>query len=441
MSRLVLPLVLLVVLLASVAWYASPTSTAVPRRGAETTPGAAHVPAELVGEDVPSDTARESAEDRRAEVEPSAEELRREGLLPDILVQRGELRVRARDAITGKSLTGHALRVAPEGSWLVKYAKEPVASALLDVGEWSVEVHCARYDPVLLEGVTIVAGEVTAPPEVAMDRGTGSLEVVVYAPLASVTLPPRLELHGAGRSPCPVCPEAGFCETCGFSLDRSVRVAALGESQLLENLAAGEYHLEVYDREDRVLFTREVLLGAREVKRIELDLAFVDLAFHVIGEDDAPFEGVWSEDGELFAGDLQFFFLEAEACCGLARWHPSEEVRRTAVALSGREEGLRLPPAVRWPAAQTAPPKVKSAPLSLDRTAPGRFTIGQVPAISTGLFVSCGPFFTTVPLDLATWADDPIEVRLDARCNTPSAGLQKMVSCTDCHSLPTWLPR
>lgn len=344
------------------------------------------------------------------------------------------VRFAAHDQATGEPLHGIALRDGLTGPWHSQAAESP-ASAWVRPGKHRFALFRAQYDPVSLDPVTLDVLDDVDLGDHALVRGSGMIDVWVHAVQVAIQEELSIDLVGAGRNPCGLCsPDEERCSHCGYAAKETRRNAKPSVRTTFEGLAGGDYHLTVYDGE-RLLASEPVVLAPREVRGVEIDLDLVDLTFRVLDAEGQPFNGVWEEEGELFAGPIVFTFLSEEACSGFTSWVPDAQVRRSPLALTeGVEETTDVG---KWPAVIATPSPLRAKPLPLERRHPDLFQIRDVPATSRQLLASCGRYFTVVDLELDQADGSPIEVRFDAHCAVPSKGLEgQNVTCASCHGLP-----
>lgn len=383
---------------------------------------------------------------------------------PADLSGRGSLVLSLLDSANGRLVESGRVRVLGEGFFLDQAFLQNPLQLELPAGEHELLIQALGFEPLQLEGVQVVAREITPLGAHVLQRGTASLQGGVWMGDERLAAG-RVELHGAGRQACPDCDQGDglvSCGSCGFALDRSSQPLAADRDFLFEGLCAGDYLLVAYDAQDTVVGHQRVEIPRGKEVRADLHLRFLDLPIRIVDADGAPFRGVWFENGQPYSNPIRFLTSDRGVLTGRASWTPPGRFEQDGVTylretksdpnahilrmqlLGVRGEGsetlVEANEAVREvllsPKLPSPLPKLHTELLSVDAVEPDGYRLLRVPLQSTRLDVSCGPFMETATVDLTDFDGEPILIQMQRRCGMPALQLEQAVTCSDCHRMP-----
>lgn len=377
---------------------------------------------------------------------------------------RGSLVLTLLDSANGRPVESGRVRVLGESSFVDQAFLQSPLQLELPEGEHELLVQALGFEPLLLQGVQVVAQEVTPLGAHVLERGTASIEGAVLFGDERLAAG-RIELHGAGRQACPDCDQTDgliVCMSCGFAIDRSEQALAADRDFAFDGLCAGEYLLVAYDLNDTVVAHRKLELARGEPVRVDLALAFFDLPIRLTDANGAPFRGVWVEEGQPYSNPVRLLCSDHGVLTGRATWNPPGRFEQNGVTYFRENESdpnahilrmqllgvddsrgeRRIPPVenareiLLSPKLPSPLPKLRTSLLTVKEQQPDVFVLLRVPTQTRRLDVSCGPFMESMQFDLSDWDGKPIEVQMRQRCGAGTMMLEQAVSCSDCHRMP-----
>lgn len=343
-------------------------------------------------------------------------------------------------------------------------ARRHVSSADLaafpfDPGAYELAVRAKGYDDVDLGRIELREPSPVTPARVLLDRGSGTLEATVVGlpeedrPVVLVTV------TGLGRWTCPSCAPADpdgdgptRCDGCGFD-GQSTSFALDGETCAftVDRLVAGPVRIVLSRHTDGAfLASRVAAIRAGTLTTVTVSMGTKDVLVELEDALGGPFDGAWTEGGELFQAPLTFHAWSADVLSAVSTLAPSPSASRLASGLgadqvvTGRrrltEEGALAGPRTSleqlWPDALPLAPGVVPRVVTARRVSPGLFRLVDVPFGVNAVQVACGPFVEVPVRPLAEPGElERVHIVVDSRCGTTSPMILAVedVTCVSCH--------
>jgi hypothetical protein len=338
------------------------------------------------------------------------------------------VKLRVVDEATGEPLVGASVRFLnpPRFASTVNQSEFDLR---LSAGAWSMCVLAEGHETELRENVVVAPDGVNDLGEIALAKGSGTIEGRLSRDGIETSGPRYVELRGAGRNPCPECFQHGpdvIC--CGWSWDRSVVAIGADGRFCFRALAAGTYFLRALDQSPRPVPTRRLELKRGEWRQVDLAFAIGVVAKLELVDDQAQaFVGAWAQgdagapepihfeveiDGVLLRFDATPDPADLRARVGPPPLCDAAAVNAVAAGRASREFEIwfndggvaadrpRKPEDELLPSAGT--PGYAVVELACGRTAPNRYFVHDLPASRVKLRAHCGAFVADeIELDLA----------------------------------------